>query len=203
MSRAPDPSPPPERKEERKFRSLLSTLVPNSVKKVRLLLEVLTLVVLTLVACIYYGQLNTMQRAMDMTERAWVLASIVGPLLEQEGGSVVKVLLRNAGKSPAFVDFAVESSMELKPPKDQGRESGILIAGGEAENPALPHVIKLLHPAKADMADVARGARRLYVWVFIEYKDAIKGGRFTQLCWEYLAQYRSSVPCASGYQILR
>lgn len=204
MSAVSDTSPPPNGPSPGwSFRTFLSELVPDSVDKVRLWLEVPTLVVLIIIACIYYGQLTTMQRTLDMAERAWVLASIVGPVLEAEGGSVVKVLLRNAGKSPAFVDFAVGSSLELRPPKLQGRESGILIAGGEPEKPALPHDVKLAHPLKADTLAVASGTRPLYVWVVIDYKDAITSGRFTQLCWQYVAQYGTAIPCPVAYQVLR
>ena len=148
-------------------------------------------------------QLKHAERALDMSERAWVLPSIEGPAFKPEGGSAVKVILRNAGKSPAFVGFSAEVSFEPRAPKISGYEGGITIAGGETSNPPLPHVIHFPIPAKADMEAIERGTKTLYVWVFVSYKDPIKAGRFTQLCAAYMAQYRRTIPCASQYQIFR
>src|SRR5436853_642733 len=80
-------------------------------------------------------QVSAMERGLDTTERAWVLPSLAGPKLTPEGDAVlwdVQVLLRNTGKTPAFVEFAADSSLEPKPPKVHGYESGIVIAPGEA-----------------------------------------------------------------------
>ena len=91
MSAVSDTLPPPNGASPRwSFRTFLSKLVPDSVDKARLWLELPTLGVLIIVAAIYYGQLKNMQRTLDMAERAWILASIVGPVLEAEGGSVVQ-----------------------------------------------------------------------------------------------------------------
>lgn len=148
-------------------------------------------------------QLKDAERALDMTQRAWVLPSIQGPFLKPEGGSVIRIMLRNTGKSPAFVGFSAELSWEPKAPKIKGYEGGITIAPGETENPALPHVIHFPLPTKPDVEAIERGTKTLYVWVFVSYKDPVKAGRFTQLCAVYLAQYRRTMPCASQYQIFR
>ena len=149
-------------------------------------------------------QLNAMGHSLDTAERAWVLASIQGPFPKEQGGVAINVLLRNVGKSPAFVEFAADSSRELAAPKVKGYESGITIAGGEAENPNLPHIIHLSHPTPSDLLEIRRGTQVLYVWVFIQYKDAIRAGRFTQLCWRYFPEYAGrTAPCPSRFQILR
>jgi len=142
------------------------------------------------------------ERILDMTERAWVLPKIEGPVLNSEGGSLIKVLLRNTGKSPAFVEFAAASSLEPTAPEVKSYEGGIRIAGGEAENPNLPHIIRLPDPTKLELPNVMGGAKTLYVWVFVRYKDPIKDGRFTQSCSVY-TRYGRTVPCASQHQVFR
>lgn len=151
-------------------------------------------------------QVGVMEQGLDTTERAWVLPSLTGPRLTPEGDSVlwdVEVLLRNTGKTPAFVEFAADSSLEPKPPEVRGYESGIVIAPGEAENPALPHIIRLSHPTKAELPDVAGGSRTLYVWILVRYKDPIRDDRFTQFCSIYYPRYGRFGPCPSRYQIFR
>lgn len=167
----------------------------------------LIIAIYTFVAFLQWKELRrtveTSERTLDMTQRAWVFPEIQGPVPKPDGGWVINVLLRNVGRSPAFVEFAATSSLEPKVPTIDGYESGIVIGGGEAENPNLPHIIQLPHPTKSESADVVSGARTLYVWVFIRYKDPIKDGRFTQLCAIYYPQYRRTGRCASQYQIFR
>lgn len=149
-------------------------------------------------------QWSAMQRSLDLSARAWVLPSISETLtfVPTIGGSLVEIRLTNSGRTPAFAELAVASSLiEGEIPEVEGRyESGIVIPPSSPETPILPHIIRVDDPSVADLPDVENGNRRLYVWVFVQYRDGVASGRFTRLGWEYHPDHGRFVPYHNSLQ---
>ena len=150
-------------------------------------------------------QWHQMRRSVDIAERAWVLPSIsAGPQFVLPG-MTVKIRLRNTGRSPAFAAFAVRSSVVAEVPEvgENDYESGIVIPPASREKPILPHIIQLPDPTVADFPNVRNGTLRLFVWVFVKYRDGITDGRFTRLGWEYVHEWNRFAPCHHEYQVMK
>ncbi len=151
------------------------------------------------------GQLRLAERALDSTDRAWLIGAMSAR--DADDGLILAVVrFRNSGKAPAFyVRFRVVPAKTSAEPTIElplgGLGSEITLAPGDQIEPvALP----LIGISPTFAAQVRRGQGTLYVWLAIKYSDPFTGDpnvkdRYTQECWFYEPLRREFVVCPGGH----
>ena len=136
-----------------------------------------------------YMQWETMRKALDANERAWVIPSAPTILmLEANKPIILNAILKNYGKSPAFdVTLSWKTGFSTSPaPPEPQRQPGASkspMMAGEASTVE----IHLQAMSTSDTEDIKAGTKTFFMLGQVIYSDPFAtNDRFTRTCFRYM-----------------
>jgi hypothetical protein len=118
------------------------------------------------------------RHALDITERAWVVASVSPPVTDKDGHMTMQWTFQNIGRSPVLhMSMGQDFGFDESPPAKISEAGDIYLAPNGSGS--------LTVHLGPQMTGAVKQNKPLYVWFFTSYSDPSGTDRFSRECFVY------------------